>query len=70
MTPRALLDEVKQLNETTRKWTDQGQLAKTLLLADIRGQRHSRRPHAGDRNERRGSHTLVELTALTYNTGR
>ena len=48
----------------------QGQLAKTLLLGDIRDVNGIPAAHKLEmRNERNGSHTLVELTALTYNSG-
>jgi hypothetical protein len=47
-----------------------GQLAKTLLLSDIRDSAGIPAAHHLEmRNERSGSHTLVELTDLRYNTG-
>jgi len=48
----------------------QGQTAKTLLLSDIRDVGGIPAAHRLEmRNERAGSHTLVELTELKYNTG-
>jgi hypothetical protein len=48
----------------------QGQPAKTLLLSDIRDAGGIPAAYRLEmRNERSGSHTLVELTELKYNTG-
>jgi hypothetical protein len=48
----------------------QGQLAKTLLLSDIRDVGGIPSAYRLEmRNERTGSHTTVELTALSYNIG-
>jgi hypothetical protein len=47
-----------------------GQLAKTLLLSDVRDVAGIPAAHRLDmRNERTGSHTLVELAELKYNVG-
>lgn len=47
-----------------------GQVVKTLLLSDIRDVGGIPAAHRLEmRNERAGSHTLVELTELKYNTG-
>jgi hypothetical protein len=47
-----------------------GKPAKTLLLSDVRDVAGIPAAHRLDmRNERTGSHTLVELTALQYNSG-
>jgi len=51
-------------------WDAQGQLAKTLALSSIQDVGGIPAAHHLEmRNERSGSHTTVELTALTYNTG-
>jgi hypothetical protein len=48
----------------------QGQPLKTLLLSDIRNVGDIPAAHRLEmRNERSGSHTLVEMTELKYNTG-
>ena len=47
-----------------------GQLAKTLLLSDVRQEGAIPAAHHLEiRNERSGSHTTVDLTALRYDTG-
>jgi len=53
------------------EFTDErGQLAKTLLLGDIREVGGIPAAHHFEmRNERSGSHTTVDLTELRYNTG-
>jgi hypothetical protein len=49
---------------------ERGQLAKTLLLSEIREVAGIPAAHHFEmRNERGGSHTAVELTELRYNTG-
>ena len=49
---------------------DRGQLAKTLLLTDVRDVAGIPAAHHFEmRNERSGSHTAVELVDLRYNTG-
>ncbi len=48
----------------------EGQLVKTLLLSDIRAVAGLPAAHRLEmRHERAGSHTVVELTELKYNTG-
>ena len=48
----------------------EGQLAKTLQLSEITDVGPIPAPHRLEmRNDKTGSHTTVELTALTYNTG-
>ena len=46
-----------------------GQLAKTLLLSDVRSRRHSAAHKLEMRNERSGNHPTVDLTELKYNAG-
>jgi hypothetical protein len=51
-------------------WSADGQLAKTLLLSDVRDVGGIPSAHRLEmRNERTGSHTTVELIALSYNSG-
>src|SRR5262249_24475 len=51
-------------------WDAEGHVAKTLALSDIQDVGGIPAAHHFEmRNERSGSHTTVDLTALTYNTG-